>query len=492
MACNEILFGKKTVLLNNIKEWTEQYGFFFIGLAILISIGFGLTVYLFSPVSSLFIVVAMTIGIASLLRPQVLVAVLIFIIPLQAQVPEEFNLPMGINVFNLLFLLLYLVWFFRVLFLEKCLFHLDTMGGVILLFVGITFASMFWSARLMGQWFFYENIEEAKRWISIMLVYFPIAHLDFDEKQIKRFIWYIIVINLIVSVWTIIDCYNADFDFSEDNRIHGPFAKGGENDLSAFFVFYSPIALALGLFDKVFWRRLLLLGIFTISALAIFFTYSRGAYLGIAAVIGFAALIYSRKLLLAIVLLIITMNFWMPATVKNRAAMTNSSLVVERRVDEGERALEPGDFASRLEGSSAQRIIIWRGALKMIKENPVFGLGFMTFYYQITNYAQLRPKERWDTHHQYLKVAAEMGLIGLGVFLMLWAVPFVRSLKLYIRNKDDFVRAVALAGMASVLGIAVVNLFGSRFFREELIGLYFVFSALLYRLQIMRIGINEK
>lgn len=472
------------MVIKSVKLWADNYGIFFIAFAIVISLGLGITIYMFSPLLSLFVIIGLTIGVASLLKPEVVVTVLIFFIPLQAQVPDEFNLPMGLNVFNLLFLLLFLVWFFRVLFLEKQLFRLDAMGAVILLFMGVIFASMFWSTRIMGQGFFYDNIEEAKRWLSIMLIYFPIAHMDFDEKQTKRFVWYLIAVTLFVSVWTLVDCYNAGFDFSEDNRIYSPFAKGGENDLSAFFVFYSPIVLCLGLLDKNLWRKLFFLGIFFISSLAIFFTYSRGAYLGIAVVIGFVAFIYSKKLLFAMLLMIATMNFWMPSAVKNRAAMTNSSLVMERRLNEGERALEPGDFASRLESSSAQRIIIWRGALKMIKENPVFGVGFMNFYYQIPKYAKLRPKERWDTHHQYLKIAAEMGIIGLVVFLMLWVVPFVRSWKLYMRTNDRFIRGIALAGMASVLGIAVVNMFGSRFFREELIGLYFVFSAILYRFQI--------
>ena len=464
-----------------VKNWFEDYNILFLCIAVTLSLCFGISVYAMSPVIPLALMVSIALVLISLCHPQVLVYILISFIPLQAQIPVEFNLPMGINVFNLLFVLIYIIWFFKILFSDKHQFRMDAMGTAIVGFILILLVSMLWSTRIMGLSFFFDNIEEAKRWMTIMLIYFPVVWLDFDEKEIRRFVWIIVLITLVVSIWTLKDCYQTGFEFSEDHRVHGPFAKGGENDLSAFFVFYAPIALAAGIMEKSLFRKIILVGVFFTSALAVFFTYSRGAYLGLAAVLGIVAILHSRKLLIVFVLLFLTLGFWMPDSVMKRASMTNSNIVVEKRIEEGERALSPADYASRLEKSSAKRIIIWRGALDMIKQNPVFGLGYMTFYSQIHKYANLGPKEKWDTHQQYLKITAEMGIIGLIAFLSLLIVPLFRSIKLFYWSKDQFIKGIALGGIASITGIAIVNLFGSRFVREELIGLYFIFCAILSR-----------
>lgn len=85
-----------------------------------------------------------------------------------------------------------------------------------------------------------------------------------------------------------------------------------------------------------------------------------------------------------------------------------------------------------------------------------------------------------DAHNMYLRVAAEMGLIALMVFLALFWVPFLSAWSVYRSTKDRFMRGWLLGLMACICGIIIVNIFGSRFVREELVGLYWVSISLMY------------
>jgi O-antigen ligase len=85
-----------------------------------------------------------------------------------------------------------------------------------------------------------------------------------------------------------------------------------------------------------------------------------------------------------------------------------------------------------------------------------------------------------DAHNMFLRVAAEMGILGLLSFLLILVIPFFAMRHVYRTTADRFMRGWMLGGMASLFGIIVVNMFGSRFVREELVGLYWIMVALTY------------
>ncbi|NUO81076.1 hypothetical protein HUU05_13435, partial [candidate division KSB1 bacterium] len=66
------------------------------------------------------------------------------------------------------------------------------------------------------------------------------------------------------------------------------------------------------------------------------------------------------------------------------------------------------------------------------------------------------------------------------------AVPGVTMWRVYRTTGDRFIRGWMLGGMASICGILVVNIFGSRFTREELVGLYWVLVGLTYAYVFLR------
>lgn len=96
--------------------------------------------------------------------------------------------------------------------------------------------------------------------------------------------------------------------------------------------------------------------------------------------------------------------------------------------------LERASSVAQVEaGSAGTRVEIWKAALKMIRDRPVFGFGPDTFrlvsrIYQTKVYAKLSQFTVADNAHNYfLQIGAGTGLAGLALFLMIVCAFFVLS-----------------------------------------------------------------
>ena len=412
-------------------------------------------------------------------RIEVLIIFLIFIIPFQSQLPQRLNIGGGINAFNILVALLLLLWFLHKVDGRLVQIKKNPMTWVFLAFYLMIFLGIIRSIHWMGWGIVSQSINPAKRWILPTFLFFPIAVSNFDEKKLKLLIWAIAGVVFLMAFQSLRDFHSVGFGhYSDYARLGGPFGIGGENDLAAFFVYYFPLVAAAAFFDKKIINKFFFYGVVLISIVTILFTYSRGAYLGGAAALLFLGITKKRGLLFVGIILAISYRLWIPAAVTERVEMTEKHMIVE---EAGEIIVSPSAIENNFEKSTALRITIWKGALKMIQEYPIRGFGFQMFEPFMTNYAQIA--YHMDTHNMYLRTAVEHGLPGLGIFLLLWIVPFIAALKLYRIGNLPLTKAVSLGLIAGIVGIAIVNLWGSRFFRDELVGLYWIVLGILYRLK---------
>ncbi len=79
---------------------------------------------------------------------------------------------------------------------------------------------------------------------------------------------------------------------------------------------------------------------------------------------------------------------------------------------------------------------LWEYAFDMFKENPILGLGFSSY----TKYCYMQGFQ-WNylTHNIYIELLGETGIIGLVLFIGLFIVLFMKTLKVLkmSKNKDD-------------------------------------------------------
>ena len=91
----------------------------------------------------------------------------------------------------------------------------------------------------------------------------------------------------------------------------------------------------------------------------------------------------------------------------------------------------------------------WQAALNMLTDHPWTGVGFSNYQPLYEQYRLLNwPMPLGHAHNIYLNVAAETGIIGLGLYLLLWISVFSLTFRT-IRRAQEFDRAVAVGLMGA-------------------------------------------
>jgi O-antigen ligase len=181
------------------------------------------------------------------------------------------------------------------------------------------------------------------------------------------------------------------------------------NYLATILVLLVPLAFALSWQQRNPMRRRLWLGAGLLLVVMVFLTSSRGGFVGL--LVAGVVFVYRRRGLASaagVILLLLVGVFVLPTDLGSRALATVFQ-------DGGQ--LPPG-----LEVSNRAHVALFWAALRMIGDNPLFGVGPLNFKDLSTLYTGLSVGN--IAHNSFLEIAAEMGLPVLGVFLMLLASTF--------------------------------------------------------------------
>ena len=104
-------------------------------------------------------------------------------------------------------------------------------------------------------------------------------------------------------------------------------------------------------------------------------------------------------------------------------------------------------------GDMAERTILLRTSLDMVRENPFFGLGLNTYSDHFPKFKPADYPALMYAHNTYLQMATEAGLVGVGLFLIFVGAVMARCIK-----QKEMLGAALWAG---VVGILVNGLFDS-------------------------------
>ena len=214
---------------------------------------------------------------------------------------------------------------------------------------------------------------------------------------------------------------------------------------------------------NVSWRRVWWMvpaGAITVGALA--FTYSRNAWLGLAA--GTAGLVVTARRGARVVVLL------------GVAAVVVGAFSAGGVTERARSILNPQDATLR------DRIAMWQSGLAMISDYPILGVGPGQVRVWYPHYR--RPEAvRLSTGHLHnspIQVAAERGLLALGVWIWLWVVFFGaawRELRRVGRDRP-LERALVSASLWGVAGFLVAGLFEHNFGDGEVVMLVYALMAI--------------
>jgi O-antigen ligase len=334
-------------------------------------------------------------------------------------------------------------------------------GTLLLLFIVVNYLAV-WNASLglsMPLPITTDNpiLSDWKNYAEMIFLYFLVFNCIQDEKQQRTVTTLIAIVMLFIAVHEFRNFTEGDA-FSYDRRVEGPFwVMGlGANHMGAFVAHYGAALLGLYVLDDNKRRRLLYAVTLLFSMHPLFFSYSRGAYIGALAALGFIGLIKKRSYLLVIVAVVIFWQTVLPATVVERIAMTESP-------------------TGELEASAGKRVELWERAVDLFQNNPIFGIGFGAFSYSVS------VEGLTDTHNFYMRMLSEQGVIGFLLFATVLLAALRSGWRLYRMAQSPYLRGLGLGFMACVVATIVTNMFGDRWSYFVLGGYFFVFWGVVDR-----------
>lgn len=265
------------------------------------------------------------------------------------------------------------------------------------------------------------------KYFEYVIIFFMVSNHLKDRKQLRNYVWAMLLTCAVVSVIGM-------FNVPAGERVSAPFEGdvGEPNTFGGYLVFMICIGAGLYLATDSFRNQVLCAFLILLFSVPLFYTQSRSSYLAaIPAVLSFIWLSKKRYWVLPMILLIgLLLPYVAPHPAKERVTYTFT---------QGRDRKDVVSVAGvKLDTSTSARLISWQEAIEDLQEHPILGYG-------VTGYKFVDA--------QYVRVAAETGLVGLVVFLFLMATIFRESLQVERAAKDPFNRGLAIGFLAGFIGL---------------------------------------
>lgn len=379
---------------------------------------------------------------------------------------------------------------------------------LLLAFLGISALSLLNAESLT------DSIKEIVKWVQIGLV----ALLAADMAARRGIQWVLIAIlpgaltQAFVGIWQFGLRGHGPEHFEILGRFYRAYGTFEQpNPYAGFLGLIFPLALGWGLGIGVSWlenvrrnfkhtdprqflkmngaiaKNVILLGIAAILLVALFMSWSRGAWLGAAA--GFAAMLFflpKQQWKGLIVVFIVLLFVWallytglMPSAITGRLAGLTSfyQLSDARGID-----VTPENYAV------LERMAHWQTALSMADYHPWIGVGIGNYAAAYSDFDLLNwPYALGHAHNIYLNMLAETGILGIISYLGFWISIFWLTIQV-INHSAYPQRGIAL-GLVGVWTHLTVHHFVDNLYVNNI---YLHIGALLGILLFMWLEIEQK
>lgn len=304
------------------------------------------------------------------------------------------------------------------------------------------------------------SLKEYLIFFSYFFIYFLIINNIEDRRQFYSLIRLFFITSFIISIYTLLHYYGIIPYLKE----FGPVIStiGQKNWISNYLALIFPIIFSFFLLGEIKRNNIFYYLLLSVLYTTLLICQSRGIWISISLTAILAIYIIFRfklfevfhknqkwLVLLLVTFLIITLVY------STDNPLNKSSTSVPQR------ALSTFDMDS---SSVNVRLLMWKTSLEMIKDKPLFGSGIGTFKinyldYQaefIKNnlyYAKYSGKAE-EAHNEYLQMGAELGIVGVGLFLVILFIFYslvLNYLKKVNSNKNKIIVLGLIMGITSFL-----------------------------------------
>lgn len=278
------------------------------------------------------------------------------------------------------------------------------------------------------------------------------------------------------------------FTFEAINSTLDPFFRNHVN-YSALLVCLSPVLLLWYSYSSQ-WMRKWVVACMVLFVVALFFAYSRGAWLCLltGSVTWFAV---KRKFLLSLIagaLLTAVVSLFLLVQNENFMKFAPDFNSTRQHFDLNEH-LEATYTLKDM--STMERFYRWIAGVKMVNEEKLKGYGpntFTTYYKEYTVAAfktwVSKNEERSSVHNYFLLVTIEQGLPGLLLLLALLICMFAIAVKAYHTLTDPFERSLAITAAVVLSMIVTLNMLSDLIETDKIGSIYFLLLGIFIRLQV--------
>ena len=197
-------------------------------------------------------------------------------------------------------------------------------------------------------------------------------------------------------------------------------------------------------------------------AIALYLSFSRGAWLGAVAALLAMELFLPRRRWIGLVVI----SGLIVAGIGLSAAGLLPAAIADRFADVGALIDAPdvrGVGINDANYALIERLAHWQAAVNMIEAQPWTGVGFSNYQPVYEQYRLLNwPAPLGHAHNIYLNIAAETGLPGLAAYAVLWIAIFALTLRA-IRDRRGVDRALALGLLGAWVHLSVHHLFDNLY-----------------------------
>jgi O-antigen ligase len=289
------------------------------------------------------------------------------------------------------------------------------------------------------------------RLLQYIFILFILIEEIKDRNQIKNIIFFIVAGLILVSIdeiWQIATGHDFIRGYSPIVNIGLLRATASFKDANTLGIYLSalaPFIFGLSLFYYKGVKKIIFIFLSLIIFLGIVLTYSRPTLLAIYISLFFLGAVERKKILIIfLIALTLISPFLLPKSVKEWAKQVEYN---------------PLRFMC-----NDDRIAIYRNSLNMIKAHPIIGIGANTFmknyrkYKESPEYRNIVTSDYLYAHNNFLHMAGEIGLVGLGIFFWFLYTLFKECKMIYKNLNDNFLKIISLSVITCLISFLINGL----------------------------------
>ncbi len=289
---------------------------------------------------------------------------------------------------------------------------------------------------------------------------------------------------MIMSMGVVAGIGSVQYLFSIDwiPQVVSPAATFGNPNIAAIFVgLVFPTAIPIWADERKTAFRIGIVAIAALSGVYLIMSATRAAWIaaGISSIIAFHLLVRAECLSRSASIKIRRFRGFLPLclggaaiTLSVLAFMPGSSGLFDRIQGLIQHQVKDTQLKTVYSDTTSVRIALWRNGLGMLMERPVMGFGLGHFQ---THYPRFHRKAVIDrvfnerrqpsfAHNDFLQLAIETGIIGLGAWLILLLEPLRRAFCLLRSGLPVEARPSVIAAMSGILSYLVFSAFSFPFY----------------------------